>query len=111
VLGRLGPKMAALSQGLDCLRQKYPRHVFGVRQCGFVAGLEVGCEIMASDTSRRWGAAVCTAARSFGLLTRPIGNTVVLMPPLCTSDAELQSALSALDQALESVFSRPFTAG
>ena len=111
VLGRLGPKMAALSQGLDCLRQKYARHVFGVRQCGFVAGLEVGCEIMASDTSRRWGAAVCTAARSFGLLTRPIGNTVVLMPPLCTSDAELQSALSALDQALESVFSRPFTAG
>jgi adenosylmethionine-8-amino-7-oxononanoate aminotransferase len=111
VLGRLGPKMAALSQGLDCLRQKYARHVFGVRQCGFVAGLEVGSEIMASDTSRRWGAAVCTAARSFGLLTRPIGNTVVLMPPLCTSDAELQSALSALDQALESVFSRPFTAG
>jgi adenosylmethionine-8-amino-7-oxononanoate aminotransferase len=111
VLGRLGPKIAALSQGLDRLRQKYPRHVFGVRQCGFVAGLEVGSEIVASDTPPRWGAAVCTAARSFGLLTRPIGNTVVLMPPLCTSDAELQSALSALDQALESVFSRPFTAG
>jgi adenosylmethionine-8-amino-7-oxononanoate aminotransferase len=105
VLGRLGPKMAALSQGLEHLRQKHSRHVRAVRQCGFVAGLEVGAEVRASEVPPRWGNAVCTAARSFGLLTRPIGNTVVLMPPLCTTDVELESALSALDQALEKVFS------
>ena len=105
VLGRLGPKMAALSQGLEHLRQKHSRHVRAVRQCGFVAGLEVGAELRASEVPPRWGNAVCTAARSFGLLTRPIGNTVVLMPPLCTTDVELESALSALDQALENVFS------
>ena len=105
VLGRLGPKMAALSQGLEHLRQKHSRHVRAVRQCGFVAGLEVGAEVRASEVPPRWGNAVCTEARSFGLLTRPIGNTVVLMPPLCTTDVELQSALSALDQALENVFS------
>ena len=105
VLGRLGPKMAALSQGLEHLRQKHSRHVRAVRQCGFVAGLEVGAELRASEVPPRWGNAVCTAARSFGLLTRPIGNTVVLMPPLCTTDVELESALSALDQALEKVFS------
>ena len=105
VLGRLGPKMAALSQGLEHLRQKHSRHVRAVRQCGFVAGLEVGAEVRASEGPPRWGNAVCTAARSFGLLTRPIGNTVVLMPPLCTTDVELESALSALDQALEKVFS------
>ena len=105
VLGRLGPKIAALSQGLEHLRQKHSRHVRAVRQCGFVAGLEVGAEVRASEVPPRWGNAVCTAARSFGLLTRPIGNTVVLMPPLCTTDVELESALSALDQALENVFS------
>ena len=105
VLGRLGPKIAALSQGLEHLRQKHSRHVRAVRQCGFVAGLEVGAELRASEVPPRWGNAVCTAARSFGLLTRPIGNTVVLMPPLCTTDVELESALSALDQALENVFS------
>ena len=105
VLGRLGPKMAALSRGLEHLRQKHSRHVRAVRQCGFVAGLEVGAEVRASEVPPRWGNAVCTAARSFGLLTRPIGNTVVLMPPLCTTDVELESALSALDQALENVFS------
>ena len=105
VLGRLGPKLAALSRGLDHLSQKHSRHVRAVRQCGFVAGLEVGAELRASEVPPRWGNAVCTAARSFGLLTRPIGNTVVLMPPLCTTDVELESALSALDQALENVFS------
>ena len=105
VLGRLGPKLAALSRGLDHLSQKHSRHVRAVRQCGFVAGLEVGAELRASEVPPRWGNAVCTAARSFGLLTRPIGNTVVLMPPLCTTDVELESALSALDQALEKVFS------
>ena len=105
VLGRLGPKLAALSRGLDHLSQKHSRHVRAVRQCGFVAGLEVGAELRASEGPPRWGNAVCTAARSFGLLTRPIGNTVVLMPPLCTTDVELESALSALDQALEKVFS------
>ena len=105
VLGRLGPKIAALSQGLEHLRQKHSRHVRAVRQCGFVAGLEVGAEVRASEVPPRWGNAVCTAARSFGLLTRPIGNTVVLMPPLCTTDVELKIALSALDQALENVFS------
>lgn len=105
VLGRLGPRIAGLSRGLDQLRQKHSRHVRAVRQCGFVAGFEVGSEIRTSEALPRWGTAVCTAARSFGLLTRPIGNTVVLMPPLCTSDVELESALSALDQALERVFS------
>ena len=105
VLGRLAPRITALSRGLDHLRQKHSRHVRAVRQCGFVAGLEVGSEIRASEVAPRWGTAVCTAARSFGLLTRPIGNTVVLMPPLCTTDVELESALSALDQALEMVFS------
>lgn len=105
VLGRLAPRITALSRGLDHLRQKHSRQVRAVRQCGFVAGLEVGSEIRASEVAPRWGTAVCTAARSFGLLTRPIGNTVVLMPPLCTTDIELESALSALDQALEMVFS------
>ena len=105
VLGRLGPRITALSRGLEHLCQKHSRHVRAVRQCGFVAGLEVGAEVRASEVPPRWGNAVCTAARSFGLLTRPIGNTVVLMPPLCTTDVELESALSALDQALEKVFS------
>lgn len=105
VLGRLDPRITALSRGLDHLRQKHSRCVREVRQCGFVAGLEVGAEVRASEVPPRWGNAVCTVARSFGLLTRPIGNTVVLMPPLCTTDVELESALSALDQALEKVFS------
>jgi adenosylmethionine-8-amino-7-oxononanoate aminotransferase len=36
------------------------------------------------------------AAREHGLLTRPIGDTIVLMPPYCVSPAELESAVRAI---------------
>ncbi len=48
----------------------------------------------------RFGEAICLAARAHGLLTRPILDTIVLMPPLCTTLAELDHAVSALDRAL-----------
>jgi adenosylmethionine-8-amino-7-oxononanoate aminotransferase len=43
---------------------------------------------------------VCLAARAHGLLTRPILDTLVLMPPLATTPAELDHALAALDAAI-----------
>ena len=46
---------------------------------------------------RRVGEAICLAARAHGLLTRPILDTLVLMPPLSTTPAELDHALAALD--------------
>jgi adenosylmethionine-8-amino-7-oxononanoate aminotransferase len=47
------------------------------------------------------GAQVCLAARGFGLLTRPVLDTVVLMPPLCITDLELEGAVDALAAAIE----------
>jgi adenosylmethionine-8-amino-7-oxononanoate aminotransferase len=41
-------------------------------------------------------AKVCAAARSHGLLTRPIRNVVVFMPPLCISPDELERAIAAI---------------
>jgi adenosylmethionine-8-amino-7-oxononanoate aminotransferase len=40
-------------------------------------------------------------ARARGLLLRPLGNTVYLMPPLAISDAELDQALAAITYAVE----------
>jgi adenosylmethionine---8-amino-7-oxononanoate aminotransferase len=57
----------------------------GVRRFGFIAGIETAQPQMA--------AAVCIEARRHGLLTRPIGNVVVLMPPLCITMAQLIKAL------------------
>jgi adenosylmethionine-8-amino-7-oxononanoate aminotransferase len=68
--------------------------VVEVRQCGFIAGIEL-------DESQEGGlpgfaAEVCIEARRHGLLTRPIRNVIVLMPPLCITVAQLKQAVDAL---------------
>jgi adenosylmethionine-8-amino-7-oxononanoate aminotransferase len=67
-----------------------------VRQCGMIAGIELASEEII-------GARACLAARKHGLLTRPILNTIVLMPPLCVSDEELALMVHAVKLAIDEV--------
>src|SRR6266550_4144657 len=79
VLEVLQPKIRDLSSALASFREL--PGVKETRQCGFIAGIEIEEPEMA--------AAVCVEARRHGLLTRPIWNVVVLMPPLCVTTAQL----------------------
>jgi adenosylmethionine-8-amino-7-oxononanoate aminotransferase len=77
-----------------------------VRQCGIIAGIDVMKDAAAGvsfDRRERAGERVCLAAREFGLLTRPIGDTIVLMPPLCVTPDEIDRAVSAVSCAIETV--------
>jgi len=87
-LAALQPKIALLADLLAGLKAAEPR-IRDVRQCGFVAGIELD----------RDAAELCLAAREHGLLTRPIRNTVVLMLPLCVTEAELRTAVDAIASA------------
>jgi adenosylmethionine-8-amino-7-oxononanoate aminotransferase len=49
------------------------------------------------------GIRVCEAMARRGVLTRPIGNVIVLMPPYCTTRAQWGRILQALDESLEEV--------
>ena len=91
VLGSLAGKIARLTALLDDLRSQ--RGIIAVRQCGFIAGIDVKANGPAT------GARVCIAARKHGLLTRPIRDTVVLMPPYCISDSQLETAVTAVARA------------
>ena len=78
-------------------------HVAEIRRCGSIAGIE----LMADPAARQpfpWeaqtGARVCVAAREHGLLTRPIGDTLVLMPPYCTTEDELARMVEALRRGI-----------
>ena len=86
VLEALQPKIRGISSALASLREL--PGVKEIRQCGFIAGIELADAEMA--------AAVCIEAWSHGLLTRPIWNVVVLMPPLCITRAQLNKAVEAL---------------
>ncbi len=64
-----------------------------IRQCG----LMVGIELVVNKTTRepfpfsaRMGDRVATECRRLGLLIRPIGNVVILVPPLSASERELR---------------------
>ena len=101
VLERLQGQIRMLAGLLDTRLRPSP-FVYEIRQCGFVAGIELrqpgGIPF---DAGLRMGARVCLAAREFGLLTRPVLDTLVLMPPYCVSDAELEMAVGALAAAIE----------
>ena len=99
-LERLRPKIAGMTSLLEELARRLPG--IRIRQRGFVAGVEVRTpEGLAFPPDRNMGAAVCLAAREHGLLTRPIRDTVVLMPPLCISEDELGRAVDAIRQAIQ----------
>lgn len=66
-----------------------------VRRCGMVSGVE-----LQSDGSGLAGKAVCQKLRELGMLTRPILDTVVWMPPLVSSSEELRGMGAILSEAL-----------
>jgi adenosylmethionine-8-amino-7-oxononanoate aminotransferase len=99
-LDHLTGKISHLATALADLKSRQPL-VHEIRQCGFVAGIELrqpNGEKFPPAT--RFGESICLAARPHGLLTRPILDTLVLMLPLCTTIAEIDIAVAALERAL-----------
>lgn len=79
-------------------------------------GLAVGVELVSDWRSRepfdlrdQAGIRVCRAMARRGVLTRPIGNVVVLMPPYCTTDDQAQEMVAALAQALSAELAKART--
>jgi adenosylmethionine-8-amino-7-oxononanoate aminotransferase len=100
VLEALQPKIRHLTSALAELKEL--SGVKEVRQCGFVAGIEMQDSL---ETARSgMAAAVCIEARRHGLLTRPIWNVAVLMPPLCITTAQLTKAMEALRASITAVW-------
>jgi len=99
VLAGLPPRLEALAQGLEAIAHPF---VHEVRQCGLIAGLELRQESGERfPATERRGEQVCLAARAHGLLTRPIRDTIVMMPPLCSTTEEITGACEALGRAVE----------
>lgn len=96
-LQRLDQKIEHLRHELQSLSGKPMVH--DVRQCGLIAGVE----IKSQSATEGWGAKICLQARRHGLLTRPIGDTVVLMPPLSSSLEEISQMVDALSRSLNEV--------
>lgn len=98
-LANLQPKINRLTAGLDALKSRHPI-IHEIRRVGFIAGIELRRpDGQRFPSHQRTGEQCCVLARKHGLLTRPILDTIVLMPPLCTTPAEIDLALVAIDAA------------
>ena len=81
-------------------------NVGDVRQVGLVAGVELVRDWRTREPfalAERAGIRVCEAMARRGVLTRPIGSVVVLMPPYCTTAAQVRRMVGALHEAAEEV--------
>ena len=74
-----------------------------IRQVGLVAGIELVRDWRTRepfDLRDRAGIRVCEAMAKRGVLTRPIGNVIVLMPPYCTTSAQIKKMVTALHDSI-----------
>jgi adenosylmethionine-8-amino-7-oxononanoate aminotransferase len=90
-----------LAQELDSL--KVLPNVGDVRQVGLVAGIELVKNRQRRERLNplaRSGSRICQAMARRGVLTRPIGDVIVLMPPYCTTGAQVGKMVAALREGI-----------
>jgi adenosylmethionine-8-amino-7-oxononanoate aminotransferase len=108
-LATLQPKIDLLHRLLDALVVALPA-VREVRGKGFM----VGIELADFPLEARMGHQVTLAARRRGAIIRPLGDVLVLMPPLSIDAAELRRLVditaSAIVEATSGAYASPLAA-
>jgi adenosylmethionine-8-amino-7-oxononanoate aminotransferase len=95
VLDNVRDRSAELRALLDDRIAAHPA-VAEVRLCGLMGGVELAPPV--GET--HWGRRVCTAAVERGVLLRPLGDVVVLMPPLTITSDELHTIVGTLAESI-----------
>jgi adenosylmethionine-8-amino-7-oxononanoate aminotransferase len=98
VLERLPATIAHLHSRLD--DQLAPlKQVTEIRRRGLMIGVELG----PYDYKEAIGARVCLDLRRRGIILRPLGNVIVMMPPLSITEAEIDHLVSATRESILAV--------
>jgi len=78
-------------------------HVKEIRQAGLMAGIELiqdKAKGVSYEPARRMGLRVCDACLPRGVWLRPLGDVIVVMPPLAISASELSFLTRAVREAI-----------
>ena len=102
LIDALQEKITYVSSRLAAWRQ----HPFigDIRQRGFMVGIELVQDKSSQEpfpVAQRQGHKVILAARKLGAILRPLGDVIVLMPPLSISRDELKELLDITFQAID----------
>jgi adenosylmethionine---8-amino-7-oxononanoate aminotransferase len=105
IIERMQPKIASLK--LRLTQDFLPlAHVADVRQWGFMIGIELvedKNERRSYLPERRTGHKVILEARRRGVMIRPLGDVIILMPPLTITDEELTILLDVTRDSIQAV--------
>ncbi len=104
VLEHLEPKVAFLKAGLERLRSL--RHVGEIRHVALMGGIELFEDVTARRAyppERRMGHRVIKEARRHGVIIRPLGDVIVVMPPLSVTTDEIDALLHVVHRAIKTV--------
>jgi len=97
--GVLANVVARATQLADLLAARLPSTDVRVRQRGLMCGVE----LVPPTEGLRWGRRVAAAAVRRGVLLRPLGDVVVIVPPLTTTAEEIERIVEALVGAIDEV--------
>ena len=105
IIERMRPKIAYLQNRLNDEFLALS-HVSDVRQWGFMVGIELvedGKSRQNYPPERRIGHKVVLEARKHGVLIRPLGDIIILMPPLTIADNELKTLLDITHNCIRKI--------
>ena len=97
-LVRLQPKIRLLSESLAEVGEM--NEVSEVRQCGLMVGIDLG----EHDPELRLGHRVALEARKRGVIVRPLGDVIVLMPPLAISKQDLRRLVDVVAESIGAAY-------
>jgi adenosylmethionine-8-amino-7-oxononanoate aminotransferase len=103
-LQQLAAKIDFLARGLE--RFKDLTAVGEVRQRGFMTGIELVADKKTKTpfpVQERMGIKVIMEARKRGVIIRPLGDVIVIMPPLSISQAELEELVEVVYQSIKTI--------
>jgi adenosylmethionine-8-amino-7-oxononanoate aminotransferase len=81
-------------------------HVGDVRQKGLMVGIELVQDKATRKPfhpRRRMGAEICRQIRKHGIILRPLGDTIVMMPPLAMMEREMAMIVRSIQSELQSL--------
>lgn len=101
--GVIDKRIHEFARLLDAAFDGHP-HVAGLRRRGLTAALDLApAGGGAYPVALRAGLQVCLCARGHGLLLRPLGDSLLLVPPLCLDEAELGELVARTRRAIDDV--------
>lgn len=100
-----------LSGKIDCLASHLTRlarnpHVGDVRQWGMIAGVELVKNKKTRESypyRQQIGTQVCMHARRYGVILRPLADTIVIMPPLVISAEHLDRLMMVVERCIDEI--------